>query len=341
MSSAEAMPVRARHLLLDDAVRALAWQGSTLAAGSSGGTVATIDPIAGHRCQTVTPGRPVRALAWHRHTLAAAAGDVLWLWSARAEPVRVDLGAPATALDWCEARGAVAVAAGWQVHVHRDDGTRLDGLVSADGTARDLRWATGPGDLAVVTAGGVAWYGVGGGAGPYPMGLDRSAGSPTTLSMGAAREVLAWGTLSGTICVRDLAGDAWDEVSGYPDPVEHVALCGNGTWLVAACGDEITCWRLSPGAALTGGELVVGDQPRILHGHDAETTALAGGPGDRFASGDAAGTVVLWDPDGPIDRVEPSSSSPTAVTALALSDQGHLAIGHLDGTLTVRSPATL
>jgi len=143
---------------------------------------------------------------------------------------------------------------------------------------------------------------------------------------------------AGRLVVSDLAGiihvlELHDlgngiELTGYCDPVRHLALSADGRTVVAAADDELTTWAIA-----SNGD--VADEPTCVVAHDAAITALESSECGFLATGDAHGVVQIWSPlltEYPVSTLRLDSE----ITAIAWNASGRrLACGAVSGQLLV------
>jgi WD40 repeat protein len=97
--------------------------------------------------------------------------------------------------------------------------------------------------------------------------------------------ILARGAISPVVC--DIDGMRSTFFEPAPNPLRRMTLSGDGRFLVAGADD----------GSLVAWDPLTGERIGHLVGRHSPVTALAGPPpgDDRFLSGDAAGTIRLWD----------------------------------------------
>lgn len=139
-----------------------------------------------------------------------------------------------------------------------------------------------------------------------------------------------------TIVAADLAGavhvmalsepDRGIELTGYRDPVRHLALTTTG--VVAAADDELTIWTVDRAGRTA-------DEPVCAVAHDQPITALAARADGMLASGDAAGVVRFWSP-ALIDHPVGEATLDGEVTIIDWARHGDLvACGTVTGQVAV------
>ncbi|MFT3854479.1 MAG: hypothetical protein QM733_17335 [Ilumatobacteraceae bacterium] len=138
---------------------------------------------------------------------------------------------------------------------------------------------------------------------------------------------VAVGDLAGSIHVLTVGDEAYGrELSGYPDPVRHLACSRAPAGVIAAADDELTFWTVN------GGE--PGNQPTCAIGHGEPITALAASPaGLLVATADTSGRVCIWhlrDLGGPVWCADGADE----ITTIAWSTDGTgLAVGDVSGAI--------
>jgi WD40 repeat protein len=281
--------------------------GSLLAVGSLGGDARVYCANGEQIAAPVDNELGVLCLGWSPDGAHLARGGQdarVTIWDAEhGRCTQVDQRDWVNALSWAPdpMAPALAVAAGVDVALYRPDGGLVAELAFQPGTVNALAWAGEPPRLAAGCRGGVRWLGIAEGeqADAFP-----SAGAPLALLPDPGGRLLTAADLSGSLHLWDLRCEDHAELQGYPDPVELLAWDGPGSRLAAVAGDEITVWSV----ASDHDELVVGDQPVVLHGHDERITDIVFRPGGTLlASAGADGALVLWDPattDNALGRLE-------------------------------------
>lgn len=157
--------------------------------------------------------------------------------------------------------------------------------------------------------------------------LDESADAVLALAMSADGALLAAGTAGGAIRLFDRESQKLkSQLAGPPRPVQALAFSADGAQL--ASGSDDGTLRLFELAAKR-------PRPKVIAAHRGAIRALAIVPGsDTLISGGEDRLVLKWKlSDGaPLNDSLPVGS---AVSAVAVSPDGLLAVGDVDGTTTV------
>jgi WD40 repeat protein len=212
-----------------------------------------------------------------------------------------------------------ACAAGGSVLLGREDRT-----VALPPPVTLLAWAPQDRLLAAGHAGGIALIrdGV-----PHPLAPRERPHSLVWHPEGAC---LAAGFAGAKPSVWHLASGEERKLAGSGDQANALAFSADGTFLAAAGGSEILCWRISRDAACM-------PHPTGLTGSRTIATQLAFHPRRTLiAAGYGSGTVLLCPPESH-DVLLMAKAGGGSITALAFAPQGgrYLAFGTAEGMAAI------
>ncbi len=232
-------------------------------------------------------------------------------------------------------RGACRVGThGGRTVVGGDGRLAVFGHVGIDNTPEVIWTGVGP-THACTHLSGARWA-IGGTGGLAVVDVAHGC-VETRLELPGAIRVVARAS-AGRLVASDLAGgihvlelgdlENGTELTGYCDPVRHLAMSPDGRTVMAAADDELTWWSISTDGAMA-------DEPTCAVAHDAAITALEISESGFLATGDECGVVHIWSPlstESPITTLRLDGE----VTAVAWQRGGsRLACGAVSGELLV------
>lgn len=197
-------------------------------------------------------------------------------------------------------------------------------------TVHDLHWS--PSEklrLATCTAGGI-WFWKPGRAASIRHFAWQGAG--LTVRWSPDRRYIAMGDQDATVHFWFIKDGTHLRMAGFPGKIRLIDWASTSRRLATASGTCLAIWDCT-------GRGPEGRPPTMLEGTNAPYTALAYHPAGRIlASGDAGGTIILWEPEK-TSRFVSVARRLSGVSVIQWSPDGQrIAVGFENGDITVFEP---
>ncbi len=279
-------------LELEEAISVLRWSADAnhLYIGTRGLQHATLTD--GHLVFLPPSQLGITAAAWSDHPALVAAGSACGqLVVAGGEvPWRLDLGGWIHDLCWKD--DLLAVGVGERLAVYDAHGHLVRDYPFRPGPITAVCWSNHRGARIIAgTVGGLECYDPADTARDRPVSVSHSPGAVSVVRPAPDGRAAACGDVHGDCRVLFLETDHECVLHGFPGRTDLVGWTATGTHLCVVGGVELTIWEV--------GLDDVDTEPIVLDGHEQDITAMAVAPSDDLiATGDAGGTVSIWERAG-------------------------------------------
>ncbi|MBV6417008.1 MAG: hypothetical protein CMLOHMNK_01633 [Steroidobacteraceae bacterium] len=220
----------------------------------------------------------------------------------------------------------LASAAGRNVDLWSDDGTRLHRYEGHGGVVAALAW-DGAKRLGAAAFGGVWIHGVANGA--FTTEALPWKGAPLTLAFSPNGKVIACGMQDASVHFWRRPGGHHSQMSGYATKVRETGWSANSRWLATGGGQSAILWDF-------GGKGPEGTRPLQLDGHTDRITALAfQREGGYLATGGKDWRLSLWRPGSTTQALDAHLLGAPVVTTAWSPDNRRVAVTTENGEVAL------